>query len=131
MNLTITQRVQILDKVEQYIATRFFNPLADLAAWKEAWKEARRSLQACTTSHDFEERINQSLTTLRSSHVAFFHGSGQRVPAAYALNATFLKPDDAEPVWVFLDVLEGGSSQSWHRNRREFGRCEWHACVAA
>ncbi|MGH9628526.1 MAG: hypothetical protein ACRD7E_09345, partial [Bryobacteraceae bacterium] len=41
-------------------------------------------------------------------HVAFFHGNGQCVPAPYALNATFLKSEDLEPVWVFLDVLEGG-----------------------
>src|SRR5687767_2960892 len=101
MNLTTTQKNQILDKVEQHIETRFFNPIADLPAWNAARKEARSSIQASSTCHDFAERVNQSLGALRSSHVAFFHGGGQRVPAPYALNATFLKSDDAEPVWVF------------------------------
>ena len=108
MNLTTTQKTQILDKIEHYIDGRFFNPLADLTAWKASWPEARGWIQASSTSGDFEERVGQSLNRLRSSHVAFFHGSGQGVPAPYALNATFLKSDDADPVWVFLDVLEGG-----------------------
>ncbi len=108
MNLTSSQKAQILDKVEQHIATRFFNPFADLSAWKEDWRQARKSIQASRTSHDFEERVNKSLATLRSSHVVFFHGNGQRVPAPYALNTTFLRSGDTEPIWVFLDVLEGG-----------------------
>jgi len=108
MNLTTEQKSQILDKIELYINSRFFNPLADLAAWTKSWPEARGWIQASSTSEDFEERIRQSLAKLRSSHIAFFHGSGQGVPAPYALNATFLKSDDPEPVWVFLDVLEGG-----------------------
>ena len=108
MNLTTTQKTQILDKIEQYIDGRFFNPLADLPAWKASWPEARAWIQASSTSEEFEERVRQSLARLRSSHVVFFHGSGQGVLAPYALNATFLKSDDAEPVWVFLDVLEGG-----------------------
>jgi C-terminal processing protease CtpA/Prc len=108
MNLTTEQKSQILDKIELYINSRFFNPLADLAAWTKSWPEARGWIQASSTSEDFEERIRQSLAKLRSSHIAFFHGSGQGVPAPYALNATFLKSDDPEPVWVFLDVFEGG-----------------------
>jgi carboxyl-terminal processing protease len=108
VNLTVTQKTQTLDKIEGYIETRFFNPSAELPAWKESWPEARGWIQASSRSEDFEERVRQSLTRLRSSHVAFFHGSGQGVPAPYALNATFLKSDDAYPVWVFLDVLEGG-----------------------
>jgi carboxyl-terminal processing protease len=108
VNLTTTQKSKILDKIQQYVDGRFFNPLADLPAWKASWPEAREWIQASSTSENFEERVRQSLTKLRSSHVVFFHGSGQGVPAPYALNATFLKSDDAEPVWVFLDVLEGG-----------------------
>ena len=108
MNLTTVQKTQILDKIELYINSRFFNPLADLSAWKQSWPEARGRTLASSTSEDFVECVGQSLAGLHSSHVAFFHGSGQGVPAPYALNATFLKSDDAEPVWVFLDVLEGG-----------------------
>jgi hypothetical protein len=55
VNLTTTQKTQILDKIEQYIETRFFNPLADLPAWKESWPEARGWIQASSTSQDFED----------------------------------------------------------------------------
>ena len=61
MNLTVTQKTQILDKIEQYIETRFFNPLAELPAWKESWPEARGWIQARSGSEDFEERVRQSL----------------------------------------------------------------------
>jgi len=110
MNLTPTQITQILDKVEHHIDANFFNPLADLAAWKESWGEARKWIQASSGSTEFENRVNQSLAKLRSSHVMFFHGGGQNVLAPNALNATFLKSDYPEPVWVFLDVLEGGTA---------------------
>jgi C-terminal processing protease CtpA/Prc len=68
---------------------------------------------ASTSAAEFEQRVNVALATLKSSHVAFFHGSGTRVPAHYALNATFLKADDPDPLWLFLDVLEGGVA---HKN---------------
>jgi len=110
LNLTTAQKTPILDKIEQYINARFFNPHADLPAWKESWRDARQRALASSTSEGFEELVRQSLASLKSSHVAFFHGSGQGVPAPYALNATFLKSDEAEPAWVFLDVLEGGVS---------------------
>ena len=46
MNLTVTQKTQILDKIELYINSRFFNPLADLAAWTKSWPEVRGGIQA-------------------------------------------------------------------------------------
>src|SRR3954471_19780022 len=101
MNLTTTQKTQILNKVEEYIQTRFFNPLADLPAWSETWREARGSIESSAMAAEFEERINQALKALRSSHVAFFHASGQHVPAPYALNATFLRADGTDPALVF------------------------------
>jgi C-terminal processing protease CtpA/Prc len=108
MSLTATQMNQILDKVEQHINTRFFNPLADITNWKETWTEARGWILDSKTSEEFVERVTQALAKLRSSHVAFFRADGQHVPAPHALNATFIQSDDAEPAWLFLDVLEGG-----------------------
>jgi carboxyl-terminal processing protease len=99
---------QILDKVAGYIDTRFYNPLADLSAWKNSWPQMRSAISASKDAKEFEERITDALGKLNSSHVAFFHGAGQQVPAQHALNATFLKCDAPQPAWVFLDVLEGG-----------------------
>jgi len=81
MDLTIAQKSQILKKIEHYIETRFFNPLADLAGWREAWRASRVHLESSRTRREFEERVNQLLSKLRSSHVAFFHATGQGVPA--------------------------------------------------
>ena len=108
MSLTQQQMAGILDRIQHHIETRFFNPLADIAGWTKAWQEQRDWLLVSNSAAEFEQRVNAVLATLKSSHVAFFHGSGTRVPAQYALNATFLKAEDPEPAWMFLDVLEGG-----------------------
>lgn len=109
MNLTNEQMTGILDRIQHYIETKFFNPLADIAGWTAAWNEQRPSVLASASSGEFDQRVNGVLSTLKSSHVAFFHGTGTRVPAPYALNATFLNPEEsAESRWLFLDVLEGG-----------------------
>lgn len=108
MTLTIQQKAAILKNVEREVETKFYNPLADLPGWRAAWPEDKDSILASADTKEFEARVSVSLARLKSSHVAFFHGSGAGVPASHALNATFLKSDDAEPVWLFLDVLEGG-----------------------
>jgi len=108
MSITQQQITGILDRIQHHIETRFFNPLADIANWTKAWKEQREWLLASASAAEFEQRVNAVLATLKSSHVAFFHVSGNRVPAPYALNATFLKAEEPEPQWLFLDVLEGG-----------------------
>jgi carboxyl-terminal processing protease len=36
------------------------------------------------------------------------HNSGQRAPARYAINATFMSTDGVSPRWMFQDVHEGG-----------------------
>jgi len=108
VSLTQQQMTGILDRIRHHIDTRFFNPIADLAGWTKAWQEQRDWLLASNSVAEFDQRVNAVLATLKSSHVAFFHGSGTRVPAQYALNATFLEGEDPEPAWMFLDVLEGG-----------------------
>lgn len=108
MILTPQQMTGIVERIQHYIETKFFNPLADIAHWKEAWREQRGWMIASTSADEFEQRVSVVLAILKSSHVSFFHGTGARVPAPYALNATFLKCDDPEPLWLFLDVLESG-----------------------
>ncbi len=109
MSLTTKQKAKILDQIEGHIEKRFYNPVADLNGWREAWPKARPAILETSTDADFEAQVNQALASLRSSHVSFFHASGARIPAPYALNATFLRSDeDDPPVWVFEDVLEGG-----------------------
>ena len=108
MSLTRQQMTGIVDSIQRHIETRFFNPIADIASWTKAWPDERDSVLASSSNAEFEQRVNSALSKLKSSHVAFFHGSGASVPAPHALNATFLRTEEPEPFWVFLDVLEGG-----------------------
>ena len=108
MSITQEQMTGTLDRIQHSIRNGFFNPLADIAGWTNAWRGQRDWLLASTSGAEFVQRVNVALATLKSSHVAFFHGRGPGVPAPYALNATFLKAEDPELIWLFLDVLEGG-----------------------
>lgn len=62
---------------------------------------------------DFEARVSSVLARGGLSHVAFFHESGQRAPARYAINATFTSDPDVPGRWIFQDVHEGE-----HRDHR-------------
>ena len=84
MSITQQQITGILDRIQHHIETRFFNPLADVANWTKAWKEQCDWLLASASAGGFEQRVNAVLAMLKSSHVAFFHASGSRVPAPYA-----------------------------------------------
>jgi hypothetical protein len=56
---------------------------------------------------EFERTINVLLTQRGLSDVAFFHETGNRAPARYAINATFarLSSDNGMgPSWIFRDV---------------------------
>ena len=60
---------------------------------------------------DFERTVNELLTQGGLSHVAFFHETGNRAPARYAINATFARLESDNgigPRWIFQDVHEGG-----------------------
>ena len=77
MSITRQQMTGILDRIQHHVETGFFNPLADVANWTKAWKEQRDWL---VSAAEFEQRVNAVLATLKSSHLAFFHASGSRVP---------------------------------------------------
>jgi carboxyl-terminal processing protease len=108
MTITQQQMVGVLDRIQHHVETRFFNPLADLAGWSKAWAEKRDWLIESSAATEFERRVNTVMGTLKSSHVAFFHGKGLGVVAPYALNTTFLSAEPPELGWLLLDVLEGG-----------------------
>jgi C-terminal processing protease CtpA/Prc len=73
------------------------------------WRSLLSSPTRPMSSSDFEKHVNDALTRSGLSHVAFFHGSGHRAPARYAINATFcqFRANDG-PRWLFQDVHEGG-----------------------
>ena len=79
--------------------------------WQRLFTQRSPDLESSTSALDFERTVNELLTEGGLSHVAFFHESGNRAPARYAINATFarLESDNGVgPRWIFQDVHEGG-----------------------
>jgi carboxyl-terminal processing protease len=79
--------------------------------WRGLFLQRSKDLENSRSASDFERIINELLTQGGLSHVAFFHETGNRAPARYAINATFacLESDNgAGPRWIFQDVHEGG-----------------------
>ena len=91
-------------------------------AWQRLFTQRGQDLENSTSALDFERTVNELLTEGGLSHVAFFHETGNRAPARYAINATFarLESDNGVgPRWIFQDVHEGGPAlQRWHPSWR-------------
>ena len=76
-------------------------------AWRELFTKRGQDLENSTSALEFERTVNELLTQGGLSHVAFFHETGNRAPARYAINATFacLESDNGiGPRWIFQDV---------------------------
>ena len=77
--------------------------------WRALFAEQLDELVHASSPAEFETRMNAVLARGGLSHVAFFHESGQRAPARYAINATFCAFDTPDGTrWLFQDVHEGG-----------------------
>src|SRR6266850_5942822 len=80
-------------------------------AWQRLFTQRSQELESSTSALDFERTVNELLTQGGLSHVAFFHETGNRAPARYAINATFARfvsDNGIGPRWIFQDVHEGG-----------------------
>ena len=80
-------------------------------AWPRLFEKRSQDLERSVSPADFERTVNELLSEGGLSHVAFFHETGNRAPARYAVNATFtrLESDNGMgPRWIFQDVHPGG-----------------------
>jgi len=81
--------------------------------WRAVFDEQIEDILHAGSPSEFESRMNAVIARGGLSHVAFFHQSGQRAPARYAINATFCAFDTPEgPRWLFEDVHEGGPAHA-------------------
>jgi carboxyl-terminal processing protease len=77
--------------------------------WRALFSEQLDEIARAKSPADFEVLVNKVMARGGLSHVAFFHGSAQRAPARYAVNATFCAFDTPNGTrWMFEDVHEGG-----------------------
>jgi len=80
-------------------------------AWRQLFTQRGQDLENSTSPLEFERTVNELLTQGGLSHVAFFHETGNRAPARYAINATFTRLESDNgigPRWIFQDVHDGG-----------------------
>lgn len=81
--------------------------------WRRLFDEHRGEILRASSPAEFESRMSAVVTRGGLSHVAFFHQSGQRAPARYAINATFCEFGSPNgPRWLFQDVHEGGPAHN-------------------
>ena len=81
--------------------------------WRALFDEQLEELVHASSPAEFESGMNRVVARGGLSHVAFFHQTGQRAPARYAINATFCVFDTPDgPRWLFQDVHEGGPAHA-------------------
>ncbi|MCI0627000.1 MAG: S41 family peptidase [Acidobacteria bacterium] len=113
MTLTQTERAEILKNVTRIVEEKHFNPNRNQTDWKRLVEAETPRILSAETAESFEAAMQRLITQLGSSHTAFFHESGESVPARYAINATFHQFETHRGLrWVFQDVLEGGPAHS-------------------
>jgi C-terminal processing protease CtpA/Prc len=81
--------------------------------WRAIFDEHLEEIVHASSPAEFESRMNAVIARGGLSHVAFFHQSGHRAPARYAINATFCAFDTPDgPRWLFEDVHDGGPAHA-------------------
>ena len=112
MSLTATDRTKILREIKRLVPAKHINVAnlhQDYSDWLALVDDRSPSLTSAGSNADFETGVRELLSTLGSSHTAFFHANGNDVPPPYAVNATLRATDTpAGKKWMFLDVIEDG-----------------------
>ena len=109
---TTTAREEILTNITKTVLERFINPNnldQDLEAWAAKVSERKSSIVNASDDVAFEREVRLLLAELGASHTAFFHGSGNGIPAPHAISATLTVFDtNLGQRLVFEDVVEDG-----------------------
>jgi C-terminal processing protease CtpA/Prc len=113
MNVTRQDREAILSKVCRRVETKHFNPNLNGVNWNSVVDARRDQILHTEEPEEFEKEMHDLVSQLRTSHTGFFHQSARRIPARFAINATFQRcqTSDGER-WMFLDVHEGGPAHA-------------------
>jgi len=113
MNLSRQDRETIFKKVCRLVETRHFNPKLNGVDWHSLTETRADRILQIEEPEEFEKEIHELVSQLKTSHTGFFHQSARRIPARFAINATFqpYQASDGER-WMFLDVHEGGPAHA-------------------
>jgi carboxyl-terminal processing protease len=111
VQLSEKDRHSILDNVLAALRKRFYAPEKLNGEWEGAIDRHRSIIESAATADAFEQAMSDLLAELHTSHLGFFHSTGQRASSRAALSATYLA--DETPFgkrWIFQDVHSGGAA---------------------
>ena len=111
IQLSEKDRHTILENVLVALKKRFYAPEKLNADWDSAVEQHRPLIENAATADAFENAVSDTLNTLKTSHLGFFHSSARRASSRAALSASYLA--DATPYgkrWIFQNVHSGGAA---------------------
>lgn len=111
-SLNRDERAAIAAKVKELVLSKHVNvanPGQDYSPWVREFDRQVNGIVDAPSREDFEARMGTMLQGLGSSHTAFYHKIGDRVPVQHALNASLRSmPVNGSRSWVFLNIVEDG-----------------------
>ncbi len=112
MQLNLNDRKAILNSIRALVPAKHINvsnPHQDYRNWIAQLDSRRAALENTENLEEFESGVRELLSSLGSSHTAFFR-MGDGVPPVHTIHATLRAISDGGGAkhWMFLDVIEGG-----------------------
>lgn len=107
------QREKILNRVSRLVETKYFDPQFDESKWRSQVEERREAILGAASPAEFEKAVHELVSTLGTSHIAFFHRNVRPVPSRQAICATLQQcetPDGKR--WMFADIQEQGPAHA-------------------
>jgi hypothetical protein len=88
MNLTLSDRTKIFDKVCRLVEIKHFNPGMNGGDWNDLARSRRDQILGCAEPGAFEKEVQRLVAELKTSHTGFRHAGMRNIPARHAINAT-------------------------------------------
>ncbi|MCL4854978.1 MAG: hypothetical protein KJZ78_26760, partial [Bryobacteraceae bacterium] len=110
--LTREDRVAIAGKIKSLVLEKHVNvanPTQDYGPWSREFDRRLDKVVAAPSRDAFENGLGSILKGLGSSHTAFYHKVGDRIPPQHAINASLRSMEITRGRrWVFLNIIEDG-----------------------
>lgn len=107
--LNESQRRTVFQKLVATTASKFADPAMNGVPWARFAEEAESSIVKSVTADQYEQKTNELLQRLGTSHIGFFQGARPKSPGRIAIAATFMKAETVDGWrWMFQDVHPGG-----------------------
>ncbi len=113
MSLDSQAKEEIYSRVCELVARKHFDPGMNGANWEELSKSRKGLILSTNSDEDFENKVQELLNELKTSHTGFRHSKSPKIPGRHAISATFMRCSfDGTQRWMFQDVHEGGPAHA-------------------